>query len=89
MPISIRIPVNPEVFQWLRVGAGSAVICPSLQFRLREGGFWIFITRRICRSERMERISTVELTYKNKSFFKSGNSDLNLKIEFKPTEADL
>ncbi len=31
----------------------------------------------------------VKLTYKNKPFFKSGNSDLNLKIDFKPTEADL
>jgi len=37
----------------------------------------------------MERISKVKLTYKNQSFFKSEFPDLNLKIDFKPTGADL
>lgn len=37
----------------------------------------------------MEIISKVKLTYKNQSPFKSGNPDLQLKIEFKSTWADL
>jgi hypothetical protein len=56
---------------------------------LRSSAFICGLFFKNCRFIFRQTISKVKLTYKNKSFFKSGNPDLHLKIEFKPTGADL
>jgi hypothetical protein len=70
-----------------RIRGYGKITKPNLRFQsnknLRLSAFICGLFFKICRFIFRQTISKVKLTYKDESLFKSGNSDLNLKIEFK------